>query len=124
MHGACWAHARHFGSDLFGREKDDSFRSSIAAIYQSFGGQDIYPSTEEKAANLLYLVIKNHSFLDGNKRTACALFLYFLDRNGLLFDGLEKRISDDTLAAVALMVAESRPEEKESMVSLVMNFLA
>ncbi|MDO4436355.1 MAG: RhuM family protein [Coriobacteriaceae bacterium] len=113
-----------FHSDLFGREKDDSFRSSIAVIYQSFGGQDLYPSAEEKAANLLYLIIKNHSFSDGNKRIACSLFLYFLDRNGILFRGLDKRIADDTLVAVALMIAESRPEEKESMIALVMNFLA
>ena len=113
-----------FGSDLFGREKDDSFRSSISVIYQSFGGQDLYPSAEEKAANLLYLIIKNHSFTDGNKRIACSLFLYFLDRNGILFRGLDKRIADSTLVAVALMIAESRPEEKESMIALVMNFLA
>lgn len=112
-----------FSSDLFGRPKDDSFRSSIAVIYQSFGGDELYPSVEEKAANLLYLIIKNHSFLDGNKRIACGLFLYFLDRNGLLFKGLDKRISDSTLVAVALMVSESRPEEKEAMVALVMNFL-
>ncbi|OUP08410.1 virulence protein RhuM/Fic/DOC family protein [Collinsella sp. An2] len=113
-----------FHSDVFGREKDDSFRSSIAAIYQGFGGSDLYPLVEEKAANLLYFIIKNHSFVDGNKRIGCSLFLYFLDRNGLLFNGLEKRISDSTLVAVALMIAESRPEEKESMVALVMNFLA
>lgn len=113
-----------FVSDIFGREKDDSFHSSISAIYQSFDGRDIYPSTEEKAANLLYFVIKNHSFIDGNKRIACSLFLYFLDRNGLLFDGLEKRISDATLVAMTLMIAESRPEEKESMVALIMNFLS
>lgn len=112
-----------FASDIFGREKDDSFRSSIAAIYQSFGGEELYPSLEEKAANLLYFVIKNHSFVDGNKRIACSLFLYFLDRNGALFRGIEKRVSDSMLVAMALMVAESRPEEKESMVSLVMNFL-
>lgn len=112
-----------FGNDLFGREKDNSFRSSISVIYQSFGGQDLYPSAEEKAANLLYLVIKNHSFTDGNKRIACSLFLYFLDRNGILFRGLDKRIADSTLVAVALMIAESRPEEKDSMVALVMNFL-
>lgn len=113
-----------FSSDLFGTEKDDSFRSSISVINQSFGGQDLYPSIQEKAANLLYLIIKNHSFLDGNKRIGCSLFLYYLDRNGLLFRGLDKRIADSTLVAVALMIAESRPEEKESMVSLVMNFLA
>lgn len=112
-----------FVSDLFGLEKDESFRSSISVINQSFGGQDLYPSVQEKAANLLYLIIKNHSFLDGNKRIGCSLFLYYLDRNGLLFRGLDKRIADSTLVAVALMIAESRPEEKESMVSLVMNFL-
>lgn len=112
-----------FASDLFGLEKDESFRSSISVINQSFGGQDLYPSVQEKAANLLYLIIKNHSFLDGNKRIGCSLFLYYLDRNGLLFRGLDKRIADSTLVAIALMIAESRPEEKESMVSLVMNFL-
>lgn len=112
-----------FTSDLFGVEKDESFRSSISVINQSFGGQDLYPSAQEKAANLLYLIIKNHSFLDGNKRIGCSLFLYYLDRNGLLFRGLDKRIADSTLVAVALMIAESRPEEKESMISLVMNFL-
>lgn len=112
-----------FASDLFGVEKDESFRSSISVINQSFGGQDLYPSVQEKAANLLYLIIKNHSFLDGNKRIGCSLFLYYLDRNRLLFRGLDKRIADSTLVAVALMIAESRPEEKESMVSLVMNFL-
>lgn len=113
-----------FSSDLFGVPRDESFRSSVAVVYQSFEGEELYPTAEEKAANLLYLVIKNHSFLDGNKRIACALFLYFLERNGLLFRGLDKRISDTTLVAVALMIAESRPEEKESMVALVMNFLA
>ena len=113
-----------FSSDLFGVPRDESFRSSVSVIYQSFEGEELYPTVEEKAANLLYLVIKNHSFLDGNKRIACALFLYFLERNGLLFRGLDKRISDTTLVAVALMIAESRPEEKESMVALVMNFLA
>lgn len=112
-----------FTSDLFGVEKDESFRSSISVINQSFGGQDLYRSVQEKAANLLYLIIKNHSFLDGNKRIGCSLFLYYLDRNGLLFRGLDKRIADSTLVAVAVMIAESRPEEKESMVSLVMNFL-
>lgn len=112
-----------FTSDLFGVEKDESFRSSISVINQSFEGQDLYPSVQEKAANLLYLIIKNHSFLDGNKRIGCSLFLYYLDRNGLLFRGLDKRIADSTLVAVALMIAESRPEEKESMVSLVINFL-
>ncbi|WP_304426496.1 virulence protein RhuM/Fic/DOC family protein [uncultured Adlercreutzia sp.] len=111
-------------SDIFGKEKDDSFRSSIAAIYQSFGGQEIYPSVQEKAANLLYFVVKNHSFHDGNKRIAASLFLYFLDRNGLLYEKGRKMVGDDSLVATTIMIAESRPDEKEAMVSLVMNFLA
>ncbi|MDO4399490.1 MAG: virulence protein RhuM/Fic/DOC family protein [Coriobacteriia bacterium] len=112
-------------SELFGVEKDDSFKGSIGAIYQSFGGRDLYPSLQEKAANLLYFVVKDHSFLDGNKRIAATMFLYFLDRNGALFmaDG-SKRIDDNALVAITLMIAESRPEEKAAMVSLVMNFLA
>lgn len=115
-----------FGSEssLFGVEKDKSFRASIGDIYASFAGQEAYPSAEEKAANLLYFVVKNHSFLDGNKRIAAALFLYFLDRNGLLFaeDG-SKLLPDGVLVAITIMIAESRPDEKEAMVSLVMNFL-
>lgn len=111
-------------SDLFGVEKDDSFKGSIGDIYAGFGGQDAYPTVEEKAANLLYFVVKNHSFLDGNKRIAAALFLYFLDRNGLLFDAEgKKRLADEVLVALTIMLAESRPEEKEVMVSLTMNFL-
>lgn len=111
-------------SDLFGVEKDDSFRASIGDIYAGFAGQDAYPSVEEKAANLLYFVVKNHSFLDGNKRIAAALFLYFLDRNGLLFDECgQKCLADEVLVAVTIMIAESRPQEKEVMVSLVMQFL-
>ena len=111
-------------SDIFGKEKDDSFRSSIAAIYQSFGDQELYPSVQEKAANLLYFVVKNHSFHDGNKRIAASLFLYFLDRNGLLYEDGRKTVGDDSLVATTIMIAESRPDEKEAMVSLVMNFLA
>lgn len=111
-------------SDIFGVEKDDSFRSSIAAIYQSFDGKDLYPSIQEKAANLLYFVVKNHSFHDGNKRIAACLFLYFLDRNGILFVDGVKTVDDSTLVAMTIMVAESRPDEKEAMVSLVMNFIA
>ncbi|WP_304597535.1 RhuM family protein [Adlercreutzia caecimuris] len=111
-------------SDIFGVEKDDSFHSSIAAIYQSFGGQELYPSVQEKAANLLYFIVKNHSFHDGNKRIAASLFLYFLDRNGLLYDDDRKLVGDDALVATTIMIAESRPDEKEAMVSLVMNFLA
>ena len=111
-------------SDLFGVEKDDSFRSSIAVIYQSFGGEEMYPTIQEKAANLLYFVVKNHSFHDGNKRIAACLFLYFLDKNGILFIDGEKAIDDSTLVAMTIMIAESRADEKEAMVSLVMNFLS
>ena len=108
-------------SDLFGREKDDSFKGSIGNIYQSFGNVDIYASLEEKAANLLYFVTKNHSFFDGNKRIAATMFLYFLDKNQALFLEGRKRIEDAALVALTIMIAESRPEEKEMMVSVVMN---
>lgn len=108
-------------SDLFGREKDDSFKGSIGNIYQSFGGEDVYKSLEEKAANLLYFVTKNHSFFDGNKRIAATMFLYFLDKNDALFYEGKKRIEDATLVALTIMIAESRVEEKEIMVSIVMN---
>lgn len=108
-------------SDLFGREKDDSFKGSIGNIYQSFGGKDVYESLEEKAANLLYFVTKNHSFFDGNKRIAATMFLYFLDKNAALFVDGKKKIEDSTLVALTIMIAESRPEEKEMMVSVVMN---
>ena len=110
-------------SDLFGREKDDSFRGSIGNIYQSFDGQDLYPSLEEKAAHLLYFVTKNHSFLDGNKRIAATMFLYFLDKNGVLFASGEKLIDDHTLVALTIMIAESKPEEKEMMITVIMNCL-
>lgn len=109
-------------SDLFGHEKDDSFKGSIGNIYQSFGGEDVYPTLEEKAANLLYFVTKNHSFSDGNKRIAATVFLYFLDKNGILYDeNGNKRIADYTLVALTIMIAESRTEEKEMMVSIIMN---
>ena len=108
-------------SDLFGREKDDSFKGSIGNIYQSFGDIDVYASLEEKAANLLYFVTKNHSFFDGNKRIAATMFLYFLDKNQALFFEGRKRIEDAALVALTIMIAESRPEEKEMMVSVVMN---
>ena len=108
-------------SDLFGNEKDDSFKGSIGNIYQSFDGQEIYPSLEEKAANLLYLVTKNHSFSDGNKRIAATMFLYFLDKNGVLFKEGEKLIDDHTLVALTIMIAESKPEEKETIISVIMN---
>lgn len=108
-------------SEIFGKEKDDSFKGSIGNIYQSFAGQEIYPSLEEKAANLLYFVTKNHSFWDGNKRIAATMFLYFLDKNGVLFTDGEKLIDDHTLVALTIMIAESRPQEKEMMISVVMN---
>ena len=108
-------------SELFGREKDDSFKGSIGNIYQSFAGQEIYDSLEEKAANLLYFVTKNHSFYDGNKRIAATMFLYFLDKNNALFDEGRKLIDDHTLVALTIMIAESKPEEKEMMISVVMN---
>ena len=111
-------------SDLFGPEKDDSFRGSIGNIYQSFDGKELYPSLEEKAAHLLYFVTKNHSFLDGNKRIAATMFLYFLDRNGVLFAGGEKLIDDHTLVALTIMIAESKPEEKEMMITVIMNCLS
>lgn len=111
-------------SELFGNEKDDSFKSSINAIYQTFGGQDVYPTLEEKAANLLYLITKNHSFSDGNKRIAAALFIYFLDKNNALFIDGKKIIDDYTLVAVTIMTAESKPDEKDTMIKLIMNFLS
>lgn len=110
-------------SNVFGNEKDDSFKGSIGAIYQTFAGQEVYPSLEEKAANLLYFITKNHSFSDGNKRIAAAIFLYFMDRNQALFLDGEKIISDHTLVALTIMIAESRPEEKEMMISVIMNCL-
>lgn len=110
-------------SDLFGNEKDNSFEGSLGAVYQTFGGKDVYPSIQEKAANLLYFIVKNHSFSDGNKRIAAAVFLYFLDKNNWLFTDGKKRLADNTLVALTIMIAESKPEEKEIMVNLVMNFL-
>ncbi len=112
------------GSGLFANEKDDSFKSSIGQIYQTFGGQDLYPTVEEKAAMLLYLVTKNHSFSDGNKRIAATLFLWFMNENGILYDDMHnKRIDDATLVALTLLIAESRPEEKDIMVKVVVNLI-
>ena len=114
-----------FGSsDLFGNEKDQSFKSSINTIYQTFGGEELYPSVEEKAAMLFYLVVKNHSFSDGNKRIAAFLFLWFLEKNGILYksDG-SKLIGNNTLVALTLMIAESRTEEKDVMVKVVVNLI-
>ena len=108
-------------SDLFGREKDDSFRGALGNIYQSFGGADIYPTMEEKAARLLYFTVKNHAFFDGNKRIAAAVFLYFLDRNNALFLNGNKRLADATLVALVILIAESRPDEMETIISVILN---
>ena len=114
----------HGNSELFGHEKDDSFKSSISTIYQTFDGVDLYPSIEEKAANLLYFIVKNHSFTDGNKRIAAFLFLYFLERNNLLFtENGEKRIADNALVALTLMIAVSKPEEKETITKVIVNLI-
>lgn len=112
------------GSSLFGNEKDESFKSSIATIYQSFSGVEFYPTIEEKAANLLYFVVKNHSFSDGNKRIAAYLFVWFLEKNDILYkaDG-SKRIADNALVALTLMIAESKPDEKDMMVRVVVNLI-
>ena len=108
-------------SALFGNEKDDSFKGSIGNVYQSFAGKDVYLTLEEKAANLLYFITKNHSFSDGNKRIAATIFLYFLDKNRVLFNDGSKLIDDYTLVALTIMIAESKPEEKELMISVIMN---
>jgi prophage maintenance system killer protein len=114
----------HGNSDLFGHEKDESFKSSIGTIYQTFGGEDLYPSIEEKAGNLLYFITKNHSFTDGNKRIAAFLFLYFMEKNGILFDANgNKRIADNALVALTLMIAVSNPDEKEMMVKVIVNLI-
>jgi prophage maintenance system killer protein len=115
---------RFGGSTLFGNEKDESFQGSLAAIYQTFGGVDVYPSVEEKAANLLYFVIKNHSFSDGNKRIAAFLFVWFLEKNDLLYraDGT-RRLADNALVALTLMIAESKPAEKEMMTKVVVSLI-
>lgn len=115
---------KYGNSSLFGREKDQSFRSSVATIYQTFQGKDLYPSIEEKAANLLYLITKNHSFTDGNKRIAAFLFLYFLEQNGILYDEIgQKRIADNALVALTLMIAVSKPEEKDTIIKVVVNLI-
>jgi len=114
----------HGNSDLFGKEKDESFNSSLATIYQTFEGVDLYPSIEEKAANLLYFIVKNHSFVDGNKRIAAFLFLYFLEKNRILFDAYgQKRIADNALVALTLMIAISKPEEKSTMIKVIVSLI-
>ncbi len=115
---------RFGGSGLFGIEKDRSFKSSITAIYQTFDSKDLYPSVEEKAANLLYFVIKNHSFVDGNKRIAASIFLWFLEGNALLYreDGT-KRIADNALVALTLLIAESNPPDRDVILTMVVNLI-
>ena len=111
-------------SRWFANEKDNSFKSSIGQIYQTFGGKELYASVEEKAAMLLYLVVKNHSFSDGNKRIAAMLFLWYMEKNGILYGpDKEKRIADNTLVALTLMIAESRTEEMHIMVKVVVNLI-
>jgi prophage maintenance system killer protein len=112
------------GSSLFGNEKDESFQGSLGAIYQTFDGQYIYPGVEEKAANLLYFVVKNHSFSDGNKRIAAFLFIWFMEKNQILYrpDG-SKRIADNALVAITLMIAESKPVEKEMIIKVVVSLI-
>lgn len=117
--------ARFGGSALFGVEKDQGLASALGAVMQTFAGEELYPSLEEKAAQLLYLLVKNHAFVDGNKRIAAALFLWFLERNGVLHraDGTP-RLSDGALVALTLMIAESRPQDKDVLVRIVMHLLA
>ena len=112
------------GSDIFGIPKDESFKSSVASIYQSVGGKDAYPSVEEKAAHLLYFVTKNHSFIDGNKRIAATLFVHFLNQNKLLYrkDG-SKRLPDTTLIALTVLIAQSKPEEKDTIIKVIVNLI-
>lgn len=109
---------------LFGIEKDQGFKSALGTIYQTFDGEELYPSIEEKGANLLYFVVKNHAFSDGNKRIAAALFIYFLGTNGILYraDG-SKRLADNALVALTLLIAESRPDEKETIVKVIVNLI-
>lgn len=112
-----------FGSDVFANPKDDSFDSSINQIYQTFGGQECYPSLEEKAAMLLYFLVKNHSFTDGNKRIGAACFLYFLDKNGILYQNNIQLIDNTTLFTLTILIAESKPEEKETMKQVILSVL-
>jgi prophage maintenance system killer protein len=112
------------GSDLFGREKDQSLRGSLGAVMQSFDGKDLYPSLEEKAAHLLYFLVKNHSFVDGNKRIGAALFLWFMEKNCILYraDG-SRHIADNALVAITLMIAESNPNQKDILTKVVVNLI-
>jgi prophage maintenance system killer protein len=118
-----WRERERLG-ELFGNEKDDSFKSSLETIYQTFDGKELYPSIEEKAANLLYFIVKNHSFTDGNKRIAAAIFVWFLERQSFLYNAEgEKRIADNALVAFTLLIAESKPDEREIMVKVIINLI-
>lgn len=118
-----WRSKENLGG-LFGNEKDDSFKSSLETIYQTFDGKELYPSIEEKAANLLYFIVKNHSFTDGNKRIAAAIFVWFLERQDFLYNAAgEKRIADNALVAFTLLIAESKPDEREIMVKVIINLI-
>lgn len=118
-----WRERERLG-ELFGNEKDDSFKSSLETIYQTFDGKELYPSIEEKAANLLYFIVKNHSFTDGNKRIAAAIFVWFLERQSFLYNAKgEKRIADNALVAFTLLIAESKPDEREIMVKVIINLI-
>ena len=118
-----WRSKENLGG-LFGNEKDDSFKSSLETIYQTFDSKELYPSIEEKAANLLYFIVKNHSFTDGNKRIAAAIFVWFLERHDFLYNAVgEKRIADNALVAFTLLVAESKPDEREIMVKVIINLI-
>jgi prophage maintenance system killer protein len=118
-----WRSLENLGG-LFGNEKDDSFKSSLETIYQTFDGKELYPSIEEKSANLLYFIVKNHSFTDGNKRIAAAIFVWFLERHDFLYNAVgEKRIADNALVAFTLLVAESKPDEREIMVKVIINLI-
>lgn len=118
-----WREKEKLGG-LFGNEKDNSFKSALETIYQTFDGQELYPSIEEKAANLLYFIVKNHAFSDGNKRIAAAMFVWFLERNAYLYNAVgDKRIADNALVAFTLLIAESKPEEREMIVKVVINLI-
>ena len=113
----------HNDSDLFALERNEGLKAIIGTVYQSFDGKDLYPSIEEKAANFLYLIIKNHTFIDGNKRIAATLFIYFLKFYNILFNNDKPVIDNNTLVAMTLLIAQSNPREKEILIDLVMNFL-
>ena len=118
-----WRQRENLGG-LFGNEKDDSFKSSLETIYQTFDGKELYPSIEEKAASLLYFIVKNHSFTDGNKRIAAAIFVWFLQRHDFLYNAIgEKRIADNALVAFTLLIAESKPDERDIMVKVIINLI-